>query len=103
MKGGHEHLEMFYAGATVRGNAWSMLEGIEHTPTCFSNFELQFRPINGHPTDNAVDIRRPTDGRLATVLMDHKLALLLVWHKKHFKFVSEGTKTKLRKLKLISE
>ncbi|EGT44166.1 hypothetical protein CAEBREN_09806 [Caenorhabditis brenneri] len=103
MKGGHEHLEMFYAGASVRGDAWRMLEGIEHTPTCFSNLELQFRSMDGHPTDNAVDFRRPTDGRLATLLLDEYLVLLLVWHEKHFKFVFEGTKTKLRKLKLISE
>ncbi|CAL2043914.1 unnamed protein product [Caenorhabditis brenneri] len=104
MKGGHEKLERFYVSTSpLSWNMRSMLDGIEQMPINFSRFELQLHSMYWYTKIDCVDIRRPIDGRLATVQMSDVCFLLLVWHEKHFKYVSKETKTKLRKLKLIKE
>ncbi|CAL2043913.1 unnamed protein product [Caenorhabditis brenneri] len=100
MQGRHEKLESFFA-TTSFGFVRATLDGIEQIPTSFSKEELQLRSANWHRLIDCVDIRRPTDGRLATVQMSYEFILLLVWHEKHFEHVSEETKNKLRRLKLI--
>ncbi|EGT44162.1 hypothetical protein CAEBREN_17951 [Caenorhabditis brenneri] len=100
MQGRHQKLESFFATTSL----WigrTTLDGIEQIPTSFSKEELQLRSRYWHPEIGCVDIRRPTDGRLATVQMSYESILLLGWHEKHFEHVSEETKTKLRRLKLI--
>ncbi|EGT57960.1 hypothetical protein CAEBREN_14350 [Caenorhabditis brenneri] len=78
---------------TLRPPVSELFDGIKTRPTVFDIADYRLRVQVFNP-ENAVDIQRSTDGRIATIFVCERRFQIMTWHPKHFKYCSRSTKTR---------